>query len=62
MRRSCIGTGAGIATRGARTVALALVLRLGLHTMPMQHIQRGDKELMRILLLIAGQMFRMIPN
>lgn len=54
---------AGIgSTSRARAVALAFVLRLCLHAVPMQHVQSGDEELVRILLLVAGQVLRMVPN
>lgn len=54
---------AGIgAAAGAGAVALVLVLGLRLDAVTMQHVQSGNKELMGILLLIPGQVLRMVPD
>jgi len=59
--RAARAAGISAASR-TRAVALALVLRLCLHTMPMQHIQGGDEELVCILLLVACQVLGMVPD
>jgi len=45
----------------ARPAALA-VLRLRALRVPVQHVQRGDEELVRVLLLVAGQVARVRPD
>lgn len=60
--RAARAAGIGTAAAGTRTIALALVLRLGFDAVPMQHIQGGDEELVRILLLVAGEVLGMVPD